>query len=231
MSTLLIPARGGSKRIPRKNIKDFFGKPIIAYSIEAAIQSKCFEKIIVSTDDEEIAEVARKFGAEVPYMRPKKLANDHATTMDVILHAINKLKPNPSDILFCLYATAPFVQASNLQKAHALLDSEPLDYIFSATAYNFPIQRAIRLNEKGFSEMLHPEHLNTRSQDLEPTYHDAGQFYAGRTEAFLKRKNILTGAKSKPFILQDYLVQDIDTLNDWKKAEIMFQSLNLDLQQ
>lgn len=225
MTIALIPARGGSKRIPRKNIKEFCGQPIIAYSIQAAEQSGCFDRIIVSTDDKEIASVARSFRAETPFTRPEKLSDDYATTLDVIKHAINELRLNGDGQLCCIYATAPFATASDLEQANKTLSEEKLDYVFSATEYRFPIQRALRINSEGYSEMFYKEHENTRSQDLEPAYHDAGQFYFGNNAAFLSGKGILTGAKSKPILLPSHRVQDIDTPDDWIRAEIMYQAL------
>ena len=226
MTIALIPARGGSKRIPRKNIKEFCGQPIIAYSIQAAEQSGCFDRIIVSTDDEEIASVAERFGAETPFIRPEELSDDYATTLDVIKHAIEELKLDEDGQLCCIYATAPFTTARDLQQANKTLSDEKLDYVFSATEYRFPIQRALRINVEGYSEMFYEEHENTRSQDLEPAYHDAGQFYFGNNAAFLSGKGILTGAKSKPLFLPSHRVQDIDTPDDWTRAEIMYQTLS-----
>ena len=226
MTIALIPARGGSKRIPRKNIKAFCGKPIIGYSIEAAQESGCFERIVVSTDDEEIASVAEQFGAEVPFIRPNKLSNDFATTLDVIQHAIRELKLSLIDHLCCIYATAPFVSANDLMQARNVLKDDALDYVFSATEYRFPIQRALRLNQNGYSEMFYEKYEKTRSQDLEPACHDAGQFYFGKNQSFILGKGILTGSKSKPLLLPSHRVQDIDTPDDWARAEVMYQLLN-----
>jgi N-acylneuraminate cytidylyltransferase len=225
MKVAIIPARGGSKRIPRKNIKDFHGKPLIAYSIEAAINSGCFDHIIVSTDDLEIAEVAKKYGAEVPFLRPDNVSDDYATTMDVIKHAISELKLTDEDQLCCLYATAPFVQMEDLIKASSLLGVKNVDYVFSATEFSFPIQRAIKINEDGLCDMFQSEHENTRSQDLEKAYHDAGQFYFGYVSAFKQNKPFFHSSLSMPFLLPTYRVQDIDTLEDWKRAELLFEVL------
>ncbi|MEP1744160.1 MAG: pseudaminic acid cytidylyltransferase [Kangiellaceae bacterium] len=227
MKVAIIPARGGSKRIPRKNIKLFHGKPLIAYSIEAAIASNCFDKIIVSTDDEEIASVAKQYGAEVPFVRPNKIADDYATTMDVIRHAICWLTDRSIKVEYvcCIYATAPFLTAKILQKGYKQLVKGDFNYAFGATSYAFPIQRALKLNKSGSVEMFMPEHLNTRSQDLEEAYHDAGQFYWGKAAAFLD-ENAIFSAQSSAVLLPRISVQDIDTIEDWTNAEVMFKMLN-----
>lgn len=226
MKLAVIPARGGSKRIPRKNIRDFCGKPIVAYSIQAAQQSGCFDKIIVSTDDEEIAAVARLYGAEIPFMRPAELANDYAGTIPVVNHAIQwyaKLGGAP-DAVCCIYATAPFITAEDLRTGYETLIAASSEYAFSVTSFPFPIQRAIKLTAGGRLAMFHPEYLNTRSQDLEESYHDAGQFYWGRSTAFLRQLPIFSEAAA-PVLLPRYRVQDIDTLEDWRRAELMFRIL------
>ena len=226
MNVAIIPARGGSKRIPRKNIKDFCGKPMIAWSIEAALQSGCFERIIVSTDDEEIAEVALRFGAEVPFIRPEELSGDFVATIPVIKHAIQWLEANQiiPDWVCCIYATAPFISADALKSGLTLIQQQDTDYVFSVTSYAFPIQRAIKLQQNGTVQMFSPEHFNTRSQDLEEAYHDAGQFYWGASDAWLEEKPIFS-SKSYPVILPRYLVQDIDTPEDWIRAELMFKAI------
>ena len=224
MNICVIPARGGSKRIPRKNIKEFNGKPIIAYSIEAALKSSCFDQVIVSTDDAEIAEVAKSFGASVPFMRPDELANDYANTIPVVKHAIEWFDDQvqaPSEVC-CLYATAPFVRASTIRKAYEQMQSTQADYCFTATSFAFPIQRAIKVTAENQVEMFYPEYLETRSQDLEDSYHDAGQFYWGKAEAFKQQRSIFSKSAT-PYILPRYLVQDIDTLEDWEKAELMYK--------
>ena len=226
MRLCIIPARGGSKRIPRKNIKEFLGQPVIAYSIKAAIDSQCFDKVIVSTDDAEIAEVAKSFGASVPFMRPDELADDYASTIPVVKHAIEWFDDqgqSPSEVC-CLYATAPFVRASTIRKAYEQMQSTQADYCFTATSFAFPIQRAIKITAENRVEMLYPEHLETRSQDLEESYHDAGQFYWGKAEAFKQQKPLFSKSAT-PYILPRYLVQDIDTLEDWKKAELMYKTI------
>jgi pseudaminic acid cytidylyltransferase len=226
MRLAVIPARGGSKRIPRKNIKLFGGKPMIAWSLEAAKVSECFDQIIVSTDDREIAEVARNYGADVPFMRPKELADDYTGTTPVIAHAINWLLQNganPQEVC-CIYATAPFVLASDLRRGLELLEKSECDYAFSVTSYAFPIQRAIRITSAKKVEMFQAEHFNTRSQDLEEAYHDAGQFYWGKVEAWLASKPLFS-AGSAPVILPRYRVQDIDTPEDWIRAEWLFKAM------
>jgi pseudaminic acid cytidylyltransferase len=224
MNIAIIPARGGSKRIPRKNIKLFNGKPIIAYSIEAAINSGCFERVIVSTDDKDIAEVAKKYGAEVPFIRPKNIADDHATTLAVVTHALNWLKEHGQNPTYtCLmYATAPFIQPEILRESLNLLSHHDKKFCFSVTEYPFPIQRALKISASGDISMFNEEHLNTRSQDLEPAYHDAGQFYWGLTESFLDGSVVFSSC-SVPYVLPSYQVQDIDTEDDWIKAELLCQ--------
>jgi N-acylneuraminate cytidylyltransferase len=226
MNICVIPARGGSKRIPRKNIKEFNGKPIIAYSIEAALKSNCFSQVIVSTDDNEIAEVAKKYGAQVPFVRPDGLSNDYVGTIPVIKHAIEWMEDNNNFIenVCCLYATAPFVQSKILSKAYQQLKDLSADYCFSVTNFASSIQRAIKIVEGDKVDMFYPEHFNTRSQDLEEAYHDAGQFYWGKAQAF-KDELPLFSEVATPYVLPRYLVQDIDTLEDWIRAEAMHKVL------
>ena len=226
MKLAIIPARGGSKRIPRKNIKPFCGKPMIAWSIEAALESGCFDRIIVSTDDEEIAEVARQYGAEVPFLRPLELSDDHTGTIPVIRHAIETINSQGRAVeqACCLYATAPFIRAEDLRRGLEILQGSGGDYAFSVTSYAFPIQRAIRLTPEGRVEMFNPEHFSTRSQDLEEAYHDAGQFYWGRADAWLQGKMIFSPA-SLPVMLPRHRVQDIDTPEDWVRAEWLFKAM------
>lgn len=223
----IIPARGGSQRIPRKNIRPFHGKPIIAYSIEVAQQSHCFERIIVSTDDEEIAAVAQKFGAEVPFVRPAALSNAHTGTMDVVKHAIGMLQSTGADFDWtcCIYATAPFLAPEFLEAGLAKLKESRRSFAFSVTSFEFPIQRAVRLLPDGSLDAIWPENRTVRSQDLEPTYHDAGQFYWGRTDAFLENR-ILFSPESVPVILPRHLVHDIDTPEDWTEAELAYAALH-----
>jgi len=226
MNIAIIPARGGSKRIPRKNIKHFHGKPMIAYSIEAAQQSGCFDKILISTDDQEIADIALQYGAEVPFLRPADISDDFATTMDVMQHAINWCLGEGwhVDKLCCIYATAPFILPEYIQQGLQLLKDEEVEYVFSATTFPFAIQRAITLNADARVNMIYPEHLNTRSQDLQETYHDAGQFYWGNGSAFLMGKAIFAD-HSKAVLLPRKRVQDIDTPEDWEFAESLFKVL------
>ena len=226
MKLAVIPARGGSKRIPRKNIKPFFGKPMISWPIEAAIESGCFDRIIVSTDDEEIADVARKHGAEVPFIRPAELSDDFTGTVPVIAHAIEWQREHgvsPTAVC-CIYATAPFIHCQQLRRGFDTLETTGSDYAFSVTSYAFPIQRAIRITAKGRVKMYNPEYFNTRSQDLEEAFHDAGQFYCGRAEAWLQGKSIFS-ADSVPVVLPRHFVQDIDTPEDWERAEWMHLSM------
>lgn len=227
MNLAVIPARSGSKRIPRKNIKIFCGKPIIAWSIEAALSSGCFDHVIVSTDDEEIADVAVAHGAEVPFMRPPELSDDTTGTIPVVAHAINLMVQQfgPMQFTCCLYATAPFVQAQDLRQGLKVLQQSGAKYAFSVTSYAFPIQRAIRICADGRAEMLNPENGNTRSQDLEEMYHDAGQFYWGQSSAWLNHLPIFE-RNGVPVRLPRERVQDIDTSEDWKEAEFKFRILS-----
>ena len=226
MRVAIIPARGGSKRIPRKNIKKFAGKPIIAYSIEAAQQSGLFDRIIVTTDDEEIADVAHSFGAEVPFMRPKELSDDHTATIPVIAHAIQTLQTNGAVIeaACCIYATAPFVRSVDITSAYNALITHQKNYAFPVTTFAFPIQRGVKRDDEGNIEMFYPQHFATRSQDLEEAYHDVGQFYWGTTEAWLEGKPIFSDAATT-IVLPRHLVQDIDTPEDWFRAELMHKAL------
>jgi len=228
MRLAVIPARGGSKRIPRKNIRPFGGKPMIAWSIEAALQSGCFDQVVVSTDDTEIADVARAHGAAVPFMRPAELSDDHTGTIPVIRHAIEwfQRQGTAPEKVCCIYATAPFIRAEDIRKGLEILDTTGCEYAFSVTSYAFPIQRALRLTTTGRVEMFHPEHFNTRSQDLEEAYHDAGQFYWGQSSAWLAGKPIFSPAAA-PVILPRHRVQDIDTPEDWERAEWMFKAMRV----
>ena len=227
MKLCVIPARGGSKRIPRKNIREFCGKPMIAWSIEAAKASACFDQIIVSTDDEEIVDVARLWGAEVPFMRPAELADDFVGTTPVVAHAV-KWSQDQGQVLTavcCLYATAPFVQSFDIKKGLNLLDQAAVDrFVFTATPYASPIQRALNIDQAlGVARMWQPEQFCKRSQDLECAFHDAGQFYWGRPQAWLHSENLFDG--SKPLLLPRWRVQDIDTEDDWIRAELMSRVL------
>ncbi len=224
MPLCIIPARGGSKRIPRKNIKPFGDKPMIAHSIEAALESGCFERVVVSTDDEEIAAVARQYGAQTPFVRPSELADDFATTGAVMRHAVAALLAEGLPEICCLYATAPFVRPADLQRGLDTLRQSGGDYAFSVTSFPFPIQRALRLNGQGGVSMFQPENFAVRSQDLEEAWHDAGQFYWGTAEAWLAQKPIFN-SRSSAVKLPRYRVQDIDTPEDWARAEMMWRVL------
>ena len=216
----IIPARGGSKRIPGKNIKDFLGKPLIAYSIEAALDSKVFNDVIVSTDDEAIANVARDFGASVPFFREASLSDDYATSTDVIKDAIRRVNFRFSDVC-CLYATAPLITAEILKEAAGEFKKQECQVLFSATAFDFPIQRAIKLDENARVSMFYPQFEKTRSQDLEPAFHDAGAFYFGKKEAWLEC-SALFASHSKAYLLPRNLVCDIDTLEDFEFAKKLY---------
>ncbi len=226
MKIAVIPARGSSKRIPRKNIKEFCGKPMIAWSIEAARDSGCFDRIIVSTDDSEIAAVAREYGAETPFIRPPLLSNDYTGTIPVIAHTVEWLQANgpAPELVCCLYATAPFVTADALNRGLQRLQQDDCDYAFSVTSFPFPIQRAVRITPGDRVEMFQPEHFATRSQDLEEAFHDAGQFYWGRSQAWLEQRPLFSN-RSAPVMLAREYVQDIDTPEDWSRAEKMFESI------
>lgn len=226
MRVAIIPARGGSKRIPHKNIRDFCGKPMLAWSILAAQESGCIDRIIVSTDDPAVADVARQYGADVPFMRPANLADDYTGTTPVIQDAVRWLIAHGEDIAetCCLYATAPFVTAEYLRLGLDLLQTSQAEYAFSVSTYAFPIERALRLTSDKRIMIQHPEHAETRSQDLEEAYHDAGQFYWGTKNAWLEAKPIYA-EHSVPVLLPRYRVQDIDTLEDWERAVYMFKAI------
>jgi len=225
MNIAIIPARGGSKRIPRKNIKEFLGKPIIAYSIEVAIKSDLFDKVIVSTDDSEVARVAQIYGAEVPFMRPSELSDDYTGTNDVVKHALNWYSKRGISVEYacCIYATVPFLRVQYLQEGLEKLQLHNKSFAFSVTSFPSPVQRAMMIKKNGVT-MLYPKHSNTRSQDLEETYHDAGQFYWGRAEAFLNNEKLFA-QQSFPVIIPRELVQDIDTIEDWNKAKLIYKIL------
>jgi len=228
MRLAIIPARGGSKRIPRKNIKTFCGKPMIAWSIAAAQQSGCFDRIIVSTDDAETAQVAITYGAEAPFVRPPELSDDHTGTIPVITHAIAWQNNNGQAVsqACCIYATAPFVQSEDLQRGLQTLQTSGADYAFSVTSYAFPIQRAIRITPEHRVSMFQPEHFATRSQDLEEAWHDAGQFYWGKAQAWLQAKPLFS-LEAAPVPLPRHRVQDIDTSEDLERAEWLFKAMQM----
>ena len=222
MRIAVIPARGGSKRIPCKNIMPFNGKPIIAWSIEAAKSSGLFDRVIVSTDDSEIAEVSRYLGAEVPFTRPEELSNDFAGTSEVIAHAAQWAVDQGMNLksLCCIYATAPFIRVEDLKLGCEALDSGDWDYVFTVTDFAAPIFRSFKQTEQGGLEMFFPENFSTRSQDLPLALHDAGQFYWGRPDAWIQGKRIFDN-RSKPILIPRWRVQDIDTSEDWDRAEIL----------
>ena len=214
----IIPARGGSKRIPRKNIKDFLGKPIIAYSIEAALKSKLFDEVMVSTDDQEIAEIAVKYGAKVPFLRSTDNANDYATLADVIdeVKQTYMQQGETFDNICCILPTAPLITIENINEAYILLQSDNIDSVRPVVRFSYPIQRAVKMTE-GKIEMFYPEYQNTRSQDLVPAFHDAGQFY------WMKYESGLQGQNKHGFVISEMQMQDIDTEEDWKLAELKYQ--------
>lgn len=221
----IIPARGGSKRIPRKNIKEFLGKPIIAYSIEAALNSGMYDEVMVSTDDEEIADVAKIYGAQVPFLRSPETSNDYAVTADVIREVLACYAKMGKcfDRVTCLYSTAPFVSADRLKESFLML-SEDIQSVFTCVAFSFPIQRALHI-VNGKIEMLHPEYMFTRTQDLESTYHDAGQFYTFTVDFFNKTQS-LWGKNTAGLVLSELEVQDLDTMTDWQLAEMKYELLH-----
>jgi N-acylneuraminate cytidylyltransferase len=228
MNVAIIPARIGSKRIPKKNIKIFHGKPMIAYSIQAALKTKLFNSIIVSTDSMELANIAITYGAEVPFIRPAELSDDFTGTDAVILHALNYLIDHGADIQYvcCIYATAPFISASYIKKGFDLLKKENATSAFSVTTYPYPIYRSLKISEDGRLQMIWPDYMNVRSQDLSEAYHDAGQFYWADAQKYLIEKKIFSKA-AVPVVLPRYLVQDIDTDEDWQRAEAMYKVLSL----
>ncbi len=226
MNIAVIPARGGSKRIPRKNIKSFYGKPMIAWSIEVALESGCFEQVIVSSDNEEIADVARSYGAEVPFIRPARLADDHTGNTQVIAHAVNWFQNQMGELsaVCCIHATAPFIKKIDLIKAYNIFNTNKWNYVFASTTFGYPIQRAFMKLETGGIKMFNPEHFETRSQDLREAYHDAGMFYWGKTDAWLG--NIKTFSEKSTIIkIPPYRVVDIDTEEDWARAELIMEIL------
>jgi len=224
----IITARGGSKRIPKKNIKEFLGKPIIAYSIEAALASGMFDEVMVSTDSDEIAEVARKFGAKVPFLRSDENANDFASTRDVckeVLEAYEKEGKN-FDLFACIYPTAPFITGEKLKKAITELESSEAYSLVPVVQFSFPPQRGVIIRD-GYMQFKNPEFAQARSQDLEPMYHDCGQFYILKTEKFMEEFALVT-SRTIPFVLPEEEVQDIDNFSDWQIAEMKYSLVNKD---
>jgi pseudaminic acid cytidylyltransferase len=223
----IIPARGGSKRIPKKNIKFFLGKPIIAYAIETAINSKLFDEVMVSTDDHDIAEIAVSYGAKVPFIRSEKNANDFATTIDVIKEVISSYEKLERKFKYasCIYPCTPLLSKQRLSESFYLLEKKNLDCVFPIIKYGFPIQRAVRLNDKGLIEMYQPENLITRSQDLEDSFHDAGQFYSFNVNNLVSKQKLLTELTGY-IEVSEMEAQDIDNLVDWRLAELKYKIIN-----
>ncbi|MDA9842430.1 pseudaminic acid cytidylyltransferase [Gammaproteobacteria bacterium] len=222
MSICIIPARGGSKRIARKNIKYFCGKPMIAWSIQAAQKSNIFSEILISTDDEEIATLAESFGAKSPFLRPSDLADDYATTGAVMAHACQWIKDEgiKSKFVCCLYPTAPFVQPSELKEALSIIETGNWKYVFTAGEYSSPIFRSFTQELNGGIKMLFPKNFETRSQDFENVYHDAGMFYFGSLDTWIKGDKVFD-CSSFPLKIPSWRVQDIDTNDDWVRAEML----------
>lgn len=220
----IITARSGSKRVPKKNIRDFCGKPIIAYSIEAAIESELFDEVMVSTDSEEIAEIAKKYGAVVPFMRSEKTSNDYADTTDVLNEVIEMYKEYGVifDELCCIYPTAPFITPGKLKESYRLLQDVDVFNVISIVGFSFPPQRGMILNDNNFIEPVDLEGINSRSQDLPIIYHDCGQFYWMKTEKYLKNNDILNN-HTRPYFISELEVQDIDNETDWKLAELKYK--------
>lgn len=229
MAIAIIPARGGSKRIPRKNIRPFCGQPMLAYAIQAAQQSGCFSKVVVSTDDEEIAGVARQLGAEVPFLRPANLADDHTGTTPVVIDTIQRLDQLDiqAEHYCCIYATVPLIQADDLKGAYQRLIASQAPFVYTVAEFGFPIQRAVRMDEQGRVAPFWPEQMAKRSQDLETAYQDAGQFYWGTRDAWLGGISPV-GGKGIGHILPRHRVVDIDTPEDWHLAELLYQVLAQD---
>lgn len=227
MNIAIIPARGGSKRIPRKNIKDFCGKPMLAYPIQAALQSGVVDKVVVSTDDHEIADIARQYGAEVPFMRAPQLADDYTGTTAVIRDALHQLQQMAWNIenCACLYATAPLLNANLIKTLFDQLIATNADYVFTAARFSFPIQRALVKMDTGGVAPFDPTSISKRSQDLTPTYHDAGQLYWAKASTWLDPQKRVFGANSQLYELPSYIVQDIDTPDDWQRAEYLYRML------
>lgn len=225
-SIAIIPARGGSKRILRKNIKSFCGKPIIAYSIEAALKSNLFDEVMVSTDDEEIADIALQYGAKVPFMRSAKNADDYAGTVDVILEVLNNYSKVGVSFTYacCIYPTAPLIQIKHLTHAFNILVRQNFETVFAVSAFSFPILRALKVDNNNKVSMIWPENMTKRSQDLAPAYHDAGQFYWMNVSDILQNKKLYADY-SGVVILNDIEVQDIDNESDWELAELKYQLL------
>ena len=223
----IIPARGGSKRIPLKNIKNFFGKPIIAYSIEAAIKSNLFDEVMVSTDDKEIAKIAKEYGAKVPFFRSKETANDYAGLTDVIIEVINEYKKQSIEFnnVCCILATAPFLTENDIKNSYKKLESSKFDAVFPVVKYAFPIQRAMQFDDNNKIKMIWPENMTKRSQDLKASFHDAGLFYWAKTNIVLEKKSLWTD-NTTAIEISEQIAQDIDTPEDWQIAELKYKLIN-----
>ena len=222
----IITARGGSKRIPRKNIKEFMGKPMLAYAIDAALNSAIFDEVMVSTDDFEIAEIAKKYGAKIPFMRSEATANDFATTKDVLDEVINSYADMGKNFenFVCIYPCVPFLTSEILKGANQKFSNSQADSLMPVVKYSFPIQRAVKVNIGGYLEYREPKYALSRSQDLESMYHDVGMFYFAKTNAFLEKKSLITD-KTVLFEMDESVIQDIDTLDDWRMAEMKYKVL------
>ena len=223
----IITARGGSKRIPKKNIKEFCGKPIISYSIKQAIESNIFDEVMVSTDDEEIAEIAKKYGASVPFMRSKKNANDYATTEDVIIEVVQEYKKLKKNYTYacCIYPTAPFIKSDMLIEAMKKMYEYNPSVVIPIVQYSYPPQRCFVINSNGYARFKYPQYITTRSQDLEKEYHDAGQFYIYNIKKLIESKGMVED-DFIPIIVPELCVQDIDTIDDWKMAEMKYKIMD-----
>lgn len=232
MRVAIIPARGGSKRIPRKNIKTFCGQPMLAYPIQAALNSGAVDKVVVSTDDPEIAAIARQCGAETPFMRKAELADDYTGTTDVIRNSITELKRLgwPLSACACIYATTPLLNSERIAAAYQLLVNSKADYVFTAARFSFPIQRALLQTPQGGLAPFDATSIMQRSQDLAETFHDAGQLYWATADTWLNTSKSIFGSGSRMLLLPNHLVQDIDTAEDWHRAELLYQLLQVPAQ-
>lgn len=227
MNIAIIPARGGSKRIPKKNIKNFLGKPIISYSVELAIKSNLFDKVIVSTDCDEIAEIAKSYGAEVPFKRPQEISDDFSTLNDVLKHAIDFIENDGFlyEYVCCIYATAPFIEIDDVRRGFELINTKKWESVIAATNFSYPIFRSFEKDKKGGLKMVFPDHYSSRSQDLPEIFHDAGQFFWAKSE-FLKKSPSGFNQNNTIIEIPNYRAQDIDTDEDWQRAELIYKYLN-----
>jgi len=223
----IITARSGSKRVPNKNIKDFLGNPMMSYPINEALKSGIFDEVMVSTDSEEYGKIAKKYGAQVPFLRSEETSNDYASTLDVIVEVLNEYKKRGEEFEYfcCIYPTAPLISAKRLKESFEILKNNDIDTVFPMVRFSYPIQRALKINEHGLVEMIWPENGPKRSNDLMPAYHDSGSFYWMKTKAFFEKNAIWTD-KTKGIVLSELEVQDIDNQDDWKMAELKYKVLN-----